>query len=100
MPKSKIKEWNKIFRYVVVQNEHENTKYCVLNDIYHKHHRYRYLELEDCRNFRHKDVRLFPIVGKTRALISEEILSGVDISDKYMFAKIIGDVLLIEYKNF
>lgn len=60
----------------------------------------RYLELENCKTYENKTVSIGWYLGKKKMLISEEILSGVDMSPKYLFASIIGGVILIEDKDF
>lgn len=89
-----------ILRYVVIQNEHENTKYKVLDDVKLNWSKRRYLELEDCKTYKHRTIPIGFYVGSKRLIVSEEILSNVEISPKYIFAKVINDVLVIEYSNF
>ncbi|MDF1496324.1 hypothetical protein [Caproiciproducens sp. CPB-2] len=91
---------NKNFDYIVVQDQRENTRWYVVNDVVLPKSRKRWLELENQKTGQHKEVKIFWLHGSSKYLISEEICEGVSLSDRYLFAKKIGRVLLVEDKSF
>lgn len=88
----------KIYKFVLVQTEKENTKYFV-NGIINVKTKWgidKYLQLQDCKTYRHKSVKIGSYAGNKRLIISESIKNGVESSNKFIVAKIICDVIYIE----
>lgn len=84
------------FNYVLVQNENENSKYIVVDDIqYHKSKR-RWLVLEDIKTGIQQTIPIGYYCGNKRCIISENIFKDADgCSPIFMVAKIINETILV-----
>lgn len=76
-----------------------NKKFKILSDIKHCWNKKRWLELEDIRTGDTMCVPVFFYNGSKTYLVSESVLIG-ELSDRYIFAKQHGNVLMIENKDF
>ena len=85
-----------IYTHVIVQNQKENTKYIVADDIKNSKTKHRYLVLENCKTNIQVKIQIGYFSGRTRLLISENILSDANgFSPRYLVAKVFGSVIEI-----
>jgi hypothetical protein len=87
----------KIFSYVLVQTQRENSKYKVIDDVKHYMSKRRWLVLEDIKTGIQKTIPIGYYAGNKRCIISENILKDSDgCSSRYVVTKIIDEVILVE----
>ena len=85
-----------LYTHVIVQNQKENTKYSVVDDIKNSKTKHRYLVLENCRTNIQTKIQIGYYSGRTRLLISENVLSGANgFSPRYLIAKVFDSVIEI-----
>jgi len=78
-----------------VQNENENSKYIVVDDIQHHMSKRRWLVLEDIKTGIQRTIPIGYYAGNKMCIISENILKDSDgCSPRYIVAKIIDKVIV------
>lgn len=85
---------------MIIQNQNENTHYFVKSEKFLNYKGNYYIIIENSKTGENKTVQVCPYVGITRILIKENVLKGLENSHKFIFGRILADVILIEDKNF
>lgn len=85
-----------LYTHIIIQNQKENTKYIVVDDIKNPKTKHRYLVLENYKTSVQTKIQIGYYSGRTRLLISENILSDANgFSPRYLVAKVFDSIIEI-----